>query len=299
MVEANRVGCWDYFYAGDREAPGYMSMEYAESLREWGDPMDLGYGARMLRRAIPGTSYYDLMGVYPLMCCDEWDTVKHRLGMWQDHVSAVWVADPLSGDWDTSWLDVHRHYKDHFLVDYNKPLEISKHHRYYTRQFDGQVEVVTDPDVHEWTMMYDTLVDKHGITGIQRFSRWCFGYQFENVPGLVAFHAYDRNIPLGMHLWYIQGNVAYSHLAACSHWGYQRFASYALMQYALEFFANSVRYLDLGGVTDGDGNGLQFFKRGWSNDTIPAYLCGKILDREKYEELSSGRETEYFPAYRG
>ena len=49
------------------------------------------------------------------------------------------------------------------------------------------------------------------------------------------------------------------------------------------------------------GGGLREFKRGWSTGTRPAYLCGRILQPQRYAELAEERgpgERSYFPAYR-
>jgi hypothetical protein len=42
------------------------------------------------------------------------------------------------------------------------------------------------------------------------------------------------------------------------------------------------------------------FKRGWSTGERTVYLCGRILNRPKYAELSERAVAEpgYFPAYR-
>jgi hypothetical protein len=62
--------------------------------------------------------------------------------------------------------------------------------------------------------------------------------------------------------------------------------------------------LDFGGcasVTDSAEDGLARFKRGFSNRTAIAWLCGAILDSEQYRRLCGQRTAtrdSYFPAYR-
>jgi hypothetical protein len=52
-----------------------------------------------------------------------------------------------------------------------------------------------------------------------------------------------------------------------------------------------------GGISPGDA--LEEFKRGFANRQLTWLTSELVCDREKYEELSSGREAgEYFPAYR-
>ena len=72
----------------------------------------------------------------------------------------------------------------------------------------------------------------------------------------------------------------------------------------LEHFAEDprVRWVDFGGgagTVDAD-DGLTRFKRGWSNATRTAHLCGRILQPDTYEELSAdgGAPSDWFPAYR-
>ena len=48
-------------------------------------------------------------------------------------------------------------------------------------------------------------------------------------------------------------------------------------------------------------DGLTLFKRGWSNATRTAFLCGRILDLDRYTALSKAAGSpshEYFPSYR-
>ena len=51
-------------------------------------------------------------------------------------------------------------------------------------------------------------------------------------------------------------------------------------------------------MSDAD-DGLAQFKAGFANARTQAWLCGAVLDTERYERLATGRETSaYFPAYR-
>jgi hypothetical protein len=283
----------------DKNLTGYLHPAYALSLREFGEPIQLeGSGAWILKRAIPDTPYYDAMGLYPLTFCD-WSMLQSDLGLRGDIISIVMVSEPFAFS-HMDHFDFLKRYKTHRIVDTDS-IKISKHHRYYTRKAleDTKVEILVDPLMYldEWCSLYDGLIERHSITGIQAFSRDAFAMQF-NVPGLVALRAYHRRETVAMHLWYIQGNVAYSHLAASSTRGYELSAHYALMDTSIALLQNDVRYIDLGGSPDGDGgNGLDFFKRGWANSTLPTQLCGAILQPSIYEDLIN-EPTDYFPAYR-
>jgi hypothetical protein len=106
-----------------------------------------------------------------------------------------------------------------------------------------------------------------------------------------------------MDLWYVQGDVAYGHLAAFSSRGYELRASYGTKWHVLQYFHGKVRFLDLMGAAGAADatNGLTQFKRGWATGTRTALLCGAILDRPRYDDLCAVRRigaTRYFPAYR-
>ena len=113
---------------------------------------------------------------------------------------------------------------------------------------------------------------------------------------------------VGVHLWYVQGNIAYSHLMALSDAGYALNASYGLYAEAIRIFrepgAYGVRWLNIGagaGTATAATDGLTQFKRGWATTTRMGYFCGRVLDRARYEAISREREvanTQYFPAYR-
>jgi hypothetical protein len=48
-------------------------------------------------------------------------------------------------------------------------------------------------------------------------------------------------------------------------------------------------------------DGLLRFKKGWANTTRQTWLCGRICDRQAYDDLYRQKVdgyTDYFPAYR-
>ena len=108
-----------------------------------------------------------------------------------------------------------------------------------------------------------------------------------------------------MVLWYKQGDIAYYHLGAYNDLGYLQKASFALFWTLIEYFAShKTRWLALGagaGSQNDGQDGLTRFKRGWSTGTRTAYFCGRILDRQKYLEITQAKQipaTNFFPAYR-
>ena len=288
---------------------GYSHPGYAASLSGFGRPRLLPRsGGWILERDIPGTLHRDAMGPYPLFACRDWPSLQEDLDRIEDLVSLTVVTDPFGG-YDEPLLhrcfDVVRPFKKHFVADLTLPADaiVSKHHRYYARKAleKVRVEECAEPVrfLDGWTRLYTGLTERHGLTGIKAFSREAFARQLR-VPGIAMLRAVFGEQTVGMHLWYVSGGVAYSHLAASSERGYELMASYALYRFAVERFAGRVRWLDLGaGIGAGkEAGGLDRFKRGWSTGARTAYLCGRVFDREAYEALSLESYTGYFPAYR-
>lgn len=299
-------------------AVAYASPFYARSLAEFGDPLPLPEcGGWLLERAVPGSSRRDAMGCYPLFSCCDWtklDDDLDRAG--KQLVTVALVVDPFSplarNELETCFDRVIP-FKEHFIVDLDLPSErhVTRHHRYYARKSlnTAKVHAVTDPARHldEWVGLYANLIARHQLRGIKAFSRESFRRQLE-VPGLVMFTAVQEERTIGAQLWYIQGNVAYSHLTAVNDEGYGCRATYGIYWTAIETFkqcfAGKVRWLDLGagaGLGCGQNDGLAEFKRGWSSGTRPAFFCGRIFDPPTYAELSRAVLADpagYFPAYR-
>jgi hypothetical protein len=289
---------------------GYLHPAYASALEEFGTPLLLPSSAGwLLKRRIPETNWYDAMGCYPLFCCINWNTLSEDLCSLSDQlVSAVVVADPLANQ------SVHAltrafgsvtAFKGHFVIHTGRPLAafVKRSHREHaTRALHRMdVEVCRDPREYldDWERLFSVLSVRHRIQGLLRFSRASFERQFA-VPGLVMVRAAIDGRTIGLELWYVQGDCAYGHLAAFDAVGYRLHASYATKWRSIEYLSERVRSIDLGGGHSKDGDdGLSRFKRGWCTGTRPAWLCARIFQPARYEELSrrTGRTT-YFPAYR-
>jgi hypothetical protein len=293
---------------------GYLSQLYAQSLAEFGTPRELPLsGGWILERPIPRFPYRDAMGCYPLFTCRDWSKLNTDLNsIGTELVSLALVADPFGG-YDLSYLkkcfDTAIPFKEHFVIDLrpSSNLKVSKHHRYYARRSlrDVSVEVSSEPTMFldDWMDLYTNLIRRHNLKGIKAFSRTAFAKQLR-VPGIVMFRTVHKGTTNEMHLWYVQGEVAHSHLRAVSPLGYELRASYAIYWAAIEHFRDKVEWLDLGagaGASSAVADGLSEFKRGWANGTRTTYFCGRIFDQRKYDEIvrASGMSTaDYFPAYR-
>lgn len=289
----------------------YADPQYAASLQEFGVPFELARsGGWALRRPIPGTSWFDAMGCYPLFSCRDWSQLCADVdSLPSDLVSLTLVTDPFgapAADQLLDTFDIVRPYKDHFLIDLDRPREttVARHHRKSARKALQLLTIETcDPiaELATWRELYGHIVAKHQVTGIQAFSPTAFSIQ-ARIEGLVGLKATLGDKVVGLH-WYLTGDdVVYAHLAALHPDSYAVCASHGLFWTAIEMFAGRYRWLDLGGGSGAAAidDGLTAFKAGWSSDVAPTFLCGKIVDIERYDHLdrSGNAGIHYFPSYR-
>lgn len=293
---------------------GYRHPGYAESLSEFGKPRKLsGCGGWILERQIPDSPYLDAMGCYPLFLCNDWKKLNSDIrDLGDDFVSLSLVTDPF-GEYDQSYLrecfkDVVVPYKQHFVADLSQPLDriVSKSHLLTVRRALRKVEVEWCPEpvrfLSEWLELFGNLTQRHHISGLRKFSVSAFRKQL-TIPGIVMFRAISGGVTAGLDLWYVDGDIAYGHLVACSELGYKLRASYALKWFLIEYFKKRVKWIDWGGVSDGtnETDGLMQFKKGWATGSKTVYLCGRVLNQEKYNKILESKmvsPTSYFPAYR-
>ena len=297
-------------------ASGYRHHDYAASLQEFGKPRPLRRcGGWLLERQIEGSASRDAMGCYPLFACNDWSKLHIDLDeTGPDIISVALVADPF-GEYDPTYLgqcfpDLVVPFKEHHIIDLRSSPDsfVDAHHARNARKALATLEVEHCPRpsdfAAEWIALYDNLIQRHGIRGLTAFSVSSFEKQLA-VPGLVMFRASYKGENVGMLLWYADSSVGYYHLGAYTDEGYKLRASFALFWRAIEHFgAQGLRWLNLGagaGASNDGADGLTRFKRGWANGTRTAYLCGRIFDRDRYNEIVRARQlgpTDYFPAYR-
>ena len=294
---------------------GYAGEEYARSLTGIGEPLALTKsGGWILTRALHGENVRDATGCYPLFSCIDWNSLGDDLhNLSQDIIAVSLVADPAA-DVTTASLqqafpDVCYHFKNHFFADLSRPLTsfVSDHHQRNAKRSSKalRIEMLHNPVEHltNWIELYDQLVDRHQINGQAAFSRYSFERQLQ-VPGIRAYAAWKGTEMVGMILWMVTPEIAYYHLAAYSDVGYETKASFALFWHCLEVFATEGKLQAAfggGAGTFASSDGLNRFKSGWSSEVRPAYLCGRILNRQRYLEIvkRSGQiASSYFPAYR-
>jgi len=292
---------------------GFAHPGYAESLSEFGVPRELGRCCGwVLERPIAGGGDRDAMGCYPLFVCRDWSALRDDLDSLADELVCLsMVTDPF-GAYDEALLqrcfDRVIPFKEHFVADLTLPREsfVTRHHRKYARKAlrSLSIEISEEPIryLDEWTGLYGELTKKFNVSGVRAFSRSSFARQL-SLPGAVMLRALYQGEVVAAHLLFVQDDVCYGHLVGVTPVGQEMLASYALYWSELEYFAGKARWLDWGagaGISSGDG-GLTQFKRGWSTGTRTSYFCGRIFDRQRYEEIhraSGVGDTNYFPAYR-
>jgi len=265
-------------------------------------------------RDIQDTVHQDAMGCYPLFTCLDWSKLADDMESLRNSLVSIYmVIDPFAeysvAELKKSFPDIVLPFKNHYEVDlFKNPKDfMSQHHMRNTRKAKQRVAVdVVDPKcewLEDWVHLYKKLILKHSIAGIPAFSYNAFKKQ-SSVPGLTVFKATIEQQLVGMLLWYTHNSVAYYHLGAYSELGYSSYASFALFDVAIEYFASTgTRWLNLG---SGAGlekrqDGLSRFKAGWSSGTRTAYFCGRVHNRAIYDELVQSGDNKtggYFPAYR-
>ncbi len=286
-------------YAGG----GYLAAlarpgEQACEVRAW--------GTSVLSRPIPeGGS--DAVGAYPMAALAPDADVGRGLEQLAAAglVSVVLVADPLRGppaDALARAFDVGRPFKTHYLAEPGRYAP-GKHHRAEIRSSlkRCQVEIAAFDSVRAvWEALYAGLVERRAIAGAAVFGAAYWDWM-SSLPQLVAFCARAEGEIVAMALWFEHEGVAYNHLGASSAAGYAAGAGYALYDAAIQHHqACGVANLGGGaGLSDDPNDGLARFKRGFAARTATGRLYGKVLDAERYAALSGGRETGFFPAYRG
>jgi hypothetical protein len=291
-----------------RARPLYARIEYARAfglatidVPEW--------KTALLRRAIPSLDLEDALGCYPLCVIAPEADLESGLARLRAAglVTVALVPDPVTGpalEVLSTAFPVCRFFKTHYLIDRAAgPVPPSASHQRWIRKALRECEVLPVrllESLGDWARLYGATVERHAITGLQKFSPAYFAALAE-MQEVEAVAARVDGKTVAMALWVRSQEVVYYHLGASDARGYETQAMYGLFAAAQEYFAES-RIIHLGGaagVAPEKEDGLARFKRGFANREVGAYFCGAGLDPGRYAALSKGREdTVFFPAYR-
>jgi len=289
----------------------YASAAYAEVFRDMAQPLWVpAWGTHVLTRDLPGGGAIDAIGIYPLTVLGPGADLAAGLDWMKEQglVSVCIVPDPATAPHLSEMqkaFGLCAPFKAHLVVDYTRKVRPSKHHRYEVKRAKRavSVEVVSLADhLGTWCDLYENLVERHAIKGMGAFSRAAFE-RLLKVEGLTTVAAAIDGVIVSMHLWVADpaSRSCYSLLAASSAEGYRHSASYAIYDASIGLFSD-MNMLNLGGgagIGSHDG-GLIGFKKGFANGQVQAYLCGAILDMDRYAAASGGSVDHAlpFPAYR-
>ena len=263
----------------------------------------------VLLRSIPGSTWQDALGCYPLSVIDPHADLEAGLAELRELglVSVALVPDPLLGP-SVSQLsaafEVCRPFKTHFVIDREaSPVCFARTHRRMIRKARKDCTfgpVALREVMGEWERLYAHTIQRHQVTGLQKFNPGYFRALAE-MPEIVALAARKNDEIIAMILWVQSGGIAYAHLEGSSVAGYKTQAIYGIFDEANRYFADC-RFLHFGGtagLAGGAADGLAYFKRGFANREVTAYFCGSRLSPERYATLAGGRtESTFFPAYR-
>jgi hypothetical protein len=200
-------------------------------------------------------------------------------------------------------------FKTHYLIDLEIGFDryLRRNHRRYSSKglSNFNMEFSSNPAVHgsEWAELYQMLIVRRRISGLQAFSPNSLHRQLE-VPGCLYFRALRDGVLHGAMVCYVDRGRAYAHLISSTNVGLKLHAQYALYWTAIEHCRHLARWFLLGsvpGLLDHQGNsGLAYFKAGWATSMCQGYFCGQVVNRECYETLcaAQGAARANFPAYR-
>ncbi len=268
-----------------------------------------------LKRPIPETDTFDLAGPYPCLSVSDHralaDEVMSLRGT--GAVSVVFVTSAFeesSVARDLARLTICRPFKTHYLVRFDRPWRehLSAHHaRELQRAARNGVEIrifaTNEGYADTFWPLYEVLIARHGIAGIQALGPQIVAAQF-GLPGMLAIEAVLGGEVIASSIWAHDDREAHLHLHAQTERAYRLCAGYLLYEAALDHFSTRLAQVDLGGaagLADRMDDGLGRFKRGWSNAMAQTYLCGEILDEDCYRALTEARgaaHSAFFPQYR-
>lgn len=291
----------------------YTTQAYAAALSHWGQPLHVPVWRTSVMTRTIEQGYQDAAGTYPLAILPVDADIQGGLNFLRDQglISVVLVLDdvhrPNLNDLKKHF-DIVRPFKTHYTNDpQNGSFSYDSHHRYELRQALKVVRAEQmDLKTHlpAWIDLYKTLVLRHGLKGLHDFPARHFETLAE-LENITTFGAWLDDKLVSCHIWAHHNGYAISHLAASSDKGYKSRAAYAVNDLALQHFSTG-KLLNFGGGaghTESATDGLAKFKKGFSNRTANAYICGAILDQKRYDELLKKRgldqkQTDFFPAYR-
>jgi hypothetical protein len=254
----------------------------------------------MLRRAIPGSPYFDGLGPWPYMSVAGPGDIPAIADAFSDLVTLTIIAQP--GYRPSPERGNVVHLKHHFLFDPSLPFPaLSKRTREHVRRGAKRttVEIVDDFDARmELEHLYGLVKHRRGLGGLLDFPRVHFE-ALARMPGMMFFRARNAEATIGMTCGAVfQDRLQLLHIAA-SEAGLRDDASYVLMQGVVDFCRDRGLVLMMGGTPSRNGAGIGRFKARWSNREEPVFLVQIVNQPAAYAALcGTSPDATFFPAYR-
>ena len=289
----------------------YSTHAYAEALDHWGKPLSVPeWGVTVLVRDID-LGGQDATGPYPITPIAADADLAGGLARLSAEglISVTLVLDNAckpSGESLEQYFDIYRVFKPHFIHPAGAAPMVSKHHRYEIKQARSRLEVrpiALADHCEEFWSMYQHLKARHGLSGVHDFP----GTYFERLAaldGVVTLAAFLEHKMVGAHIFVAHRQRLTSHLSATCETGYRLGAAYIINDEAIQLYGqtSTINFGGVAGAGSDARDGLARFKRGFTPATEPSYLCGAVLDPERYAGLVAragvGSESAYFPQYR-
>ncbi len=290
----------------------YATETFANSLSHWGQAWRVdAWNCYVIKRPIADEAF-DAAGVYPITPLEPNIDITAGLSQLRDagFVSIVLVFDDFHRP-DLVELKKHfdavNDFKPHYVYRPDKgKLDYDSHHRRAVKTAYKHVRtdiIALSDGLDEWARLYDALTATLKLEGLHAFPHE-HHQAIASMEGVIAVGAWLDKELVSCHVWVDDGQYMHSHLVASNEKGYEFRAAYAVNDTSIQYFANR-KLLNFGGGAGnivGSDDGLARFKKGFSNDVAGSYICGVILDKDKYQQLVDARAlsqpTNFFPAYR-
>ncbi len=292
----------------DRTSP-YLSYDWckAAATLEQGSQWELAVTqhAEMayLIRPIPGTSYFDIIS--PFDFGGVFGDAEEAIRLWQKlywYMEDRRVVSMFLRCHPKSWASevFTQHVRDNVVVDLNNTdvqmwEGISKTAQDTVKQGQRAGLDYKPCPISDFMGLYLS-----NMRELKRDQWYHFPAEwFESIEPMVqCWGAYQDGALRGAHLYVPDGDILFYFLSA-SDLEYRnacRPNDWMFWQTMLRAKAEGFKLFYLGG---GETESLRWFKQKWSRDRVPYYVAKAIFMPDVYRKLSQGRETNYFPAYRG
>ena len=269
----------------------------------------------VLKRQIRDDGLFDLRSPYPNFAETDFTKINLDLKSLIKEKKAVALtirSDSLSesnvlttkANWD--WF---KEFKTHYITDLSGDWRSSAARnalRYEKRARQTfEYEVTTTPlafakDLHDLNriILQRTQGPTQSQLNIETLK------QQIGLAGAVLIKASNGSGLQALGLFMQSKNRAYAYLLGSTNEARDDYVIYGLYGFALDLFSNRVTYVDFGGAPgmyDNFDHPVAKFKRLWTNKMAKSYICGKIIRKDIYGQLTDDAPIEhadYFPGYR-